>query len=178
MSKQASVQGFASVMAKITFVGIIALPLLSASLWLAPDLYSDWLRGTLGLGEDKSGIALSARFAGCAVSLAGAGLQVYGLLGLRRTFQETAAGHWLSLRSVTSFRRFAWVSVAIVPVGIIQASAYSAILSAGNPSIQNVLTVSIGSAEVTALFTALAFVFAAHVFAAGRKAEAENESFV
>ena len=66
----------------------------------------------------------------------------------------------------------------MVFVGIIQATAYSVILSMGDPAVQNVLTVTFATPEITALFTALAFVFAAHVFAAGRQAEAENEGFV
>lgn len=78
----------------------------------------------------------------------------------------------------SGFRRFAWVSLAMVFVSIVQASAWSVILSTGTPGVENQLTIGFGSGEITKIFTALLFVFVAHIFLAGRATDEENASFI
>ncbi len=169
---------FARIMAHMTLAGAIALPCIAAVIWLFWDDLAPLAAGNLGAGFDIENLSPLSRLAGFAVALAGAGIQVVGLLGLRRTFQEGAAGRPLSARSVLGFRRFARVAVIMVFVGIVQNTAYIVIFSISDPSTQGQLSINFGSDEIRALFMALLLLFVARVFAAGKRAADENAAFL
>lgn len=175
MNTSNSLQGFARVMAFVTLAGAVLVLATAVLAWV-------FLNALAGFVPDfpahPGELSLGARLAGLTVSLLSAAIQVYGLLALRQTFLEAAAGRWLSLKSVIGFRRFAWVSVIMVFVGVVRASAYSVVFSWHNPPGSRELAISFGSQELGQLFTALLFVFAAHVFAAGREIEEENRAFI
>ena len=167
---------FARYMAALTLAGAAAAPVLAGAIWF-------WMPEVLALAGPGAPVSaeaapLGARLAGFAVALAGALLQAAGLLSLRRTFLEAAQGRALSLAAVNNFRRFAWISLALVPVAIVQNTAYIAILTAADPSQPGRISINLGTNELEALFTGALFVFAAHVFAAGRAADEEVSSFV
>ena len=169
---------FARIMAFIALLAAVALPVIAAAGWIFLDKLAELAVGSIGVYFEADTVGTTARFIGFMVAAAGACLQAFGLLGLRRMFLEAAKGRWLSMAAIAGFRRFAWVSVAMVLVGIVQQSAYSAILTMGHPTRPGELAVSLGSNEVKALFTALLLVFAVHVFTAGRRAEEENAAFL
>ena len=161
-----------------TSIGIYALPVIITAIWLAPGWFSAPALGLDMGGFNLSDASLTARLAGLAVALAGVVVQIYGLAGLRRTFEESVSGRWFSYRSIQGFRRFAWVSLTMVFIGIVQLSAWSVILSMGTPGVQNQLNISFGSADLTTLFTAMLFVFVAHIFLAGKAVDEENAAFI
>lgn len=167
---------FARLMAALTLAAAAAAPILAGVIWF-------WMPEMLALAGQAAPVSpdaapLGARLAGFAVALAGALLQAAGLLSLRRTFLEAADGRALSSAAVTNFRRFAWIALILVPVAIVQNTAYIAILTAADPAQPGQISINLGTNELKALFTGALFVFAAHVFAAGRAAEEENSSFV
>ena len=168
---------FARFMALATLLAAGALPLLAAGVWLFFDHWAPLAVGNAGVDFDPAAVSAPMRLTAFLVSLAGAALQAYGLFGLRGAFLEAAEGRALSLKAVLGFRRFAWVAVAMVFVGIVQHAAYSAILTAGGPG-EGQMSLRLGTNELSALFTGLLFVFVAHVFAEGRKAAEENASFL
>ena len=173
-----STRRFARVMAWATLLGAAALPVFAAAIWVFLDDVAPLAMNSGFMAFDPGTVGLWGRSSGFLVSLAGAGLQAWGLLCLRRTFLEAAEGRALSAVAVVSFRRFAWISFAAVFVGIAQHTGYVAIVSVSDPDVPNRIAVGVGSNELKALFTALLFVFAAHVFAAGREAEEENAAFL
>lgn len=178
MEKQKPGRRFAQVMALITLIAAIALPIVAAVIWIFLDRLApivDWnVGGRFNLAEVGTG----GRIAGFLVSFAGAGIQSFGLLSLRRTFLEAAADRALSQTAVMNFRRFAWVAMAMVFIGIAQKTAYILIFSVSDPGQPNQIAIGFGSNELAALFTAALLVFAAHVFAAGRRADEENAAFL
>lgn len=178
MTSTPALSRLAGVLAVLALAGAAALPVIAALVWFfLPDL----VRGAgaeAGVRVNPDALTLGVRAAGFVVALTGALIQAAGLLFLRRTFLEAAAGRALSLRAVVNFRRFAWIAVIMVIVAVAQNAAYGAIFSAADPSQPGRLSISFGSNEIKALFTGALFVFAAHVFAAGRRAEEENASFV
>lgn len=105
-------------------------------------------------------------------------LQLYGLANLRHTFVSAARGEWFSSAAVTGFRRFAWAAVWLVPVGILQNSAMSMLLSMADPAIPDGLAVSVGSNELRALITALLFLFVAQIFSVGRSVDEDARSIL
>jgi len=178
MDTQFPARRFAHVMAVITLMGAVALPIFQGGAWIFLDEFTalgvdDW-----GFSFDAASISTPARIAGFLVAVSSACIQAFGLMAVRATFMEAALGRALSLRAVVQFRRFAWISVVMVFVGIIQNSAYSVIFSWGNPEGSRQLEIEFGSNELSTLFVALLFMFVAHVFATGRKIEEENATFI
>jgi hypothetical protein len=173
-----STRRFAGIMARVTLLGAAALPVLAAAIWIYLDFFGRLAMDSGFMAFDPGAVGLSGRLAGFVVSLAGAGLQVWSLLCLRKTFQEAADGRALSAVAVFSFRRFAWISLAMVFVGIAQHTGYVAIVSMSDPDLPNQIAIRFGSGELKSLLIALLFVFAAQVFAAGREAQEENAAFL
>ncbi|MDA4844576.1 hypothetical protein [Hoeflea poritis] len=174
----------ARVLAVATTVGMVLLPLLTALVWGAAlvGTLPQWL-AMEHLGDPAGTVDLTttspfAKLLALSVEMIGVLIFVYGLAGLRRTFVESARGRWFSSVSISGFRRFAWVSLAMVFVEIVQQSAMSVIMSVGTPGLQNQLSITFGSLELAKLFTALLFVFVAQVFVAGKAVDDENAAFI
>ena len=169
---------FAALLATLALIGVIAFPMMAAAIWLFWDHLAPLAATNLPSAYDLTSLDASARLAGFGLSFAGAAIQSYGLLGLRRTFLEAAQGHALSARAVEGFRTFAWVSLILVFVGIIQRAGLIAVISSSDPAYQGALSIQFGSNELGAAFMGLLLVFVAHVFAEGKKAKDENDAFL
>lgn len=169
---------FAGILAQLTLVGAIALPSTVFIVWAFWDQLAPLAtQGAAGI-YDPTQLGLLARLGGFAIFFIAALIQAYGLLGLRETFLEGAAGTPLSARAVNGFRRFAWVSMILVFVGMLQHTVLILLLSVSDPSQMGALSIQFGSKELGALFTALMLIFVAHVFSIGQRANEENQSFV
>ena len=169
---------FAAALAALTLLGAIAMPVAAALIWLFWDQLAPMATASLPQAYDLTGLGAGARLAGFALSLAGAAVQSFGFLALRRTFREASAGRPLSAQAVEGFRAFAWVSLGMVAVGIIQRTGLIAIISASDPAYQGALSIQLGSNELSAAFTGLLLVFVAHVFAEGKRVSDENATFL
>ncbi|WP_136656553.1 DUF2975 domain-containing protein [Nitratireductor sp. XY-223] len=178
------IYALARILAVATTIAMVLLPLLTALVWAAAlvGTLPQWLAmehfsGT-AVPVDLATTSPWAKLLALSVEMVGALILVYGLSGLRRTFVESAEGRWFSASSIDGFRRFAWVSLAMVFVDIVQQSALSVIMSVGTPGVQNQLSISFGSLDLAKLFTALLFVFVAQVFVAGKAIDDENAAFI
>lgn len=165
-------------LAVATLLGAIALPLMTIAIWLFWDQLAPLAAGNRGITADLTSLSAGARFTGFGLFMAGAALQSYGLLGLRRTFLEAANGRSLSTNAVNGFRRFAWVSLIMVPIGIVQQAGLSVIISLNDPTPGGSLSLQLGTPEISRFFMALLLVFVAHVFAEGKQMKDENEAFL
>lgn len=169
---------FAVVMGWVTLLSAVFGVVLSILMWSHLEAFVALTSDPLAAPYDLSHMSLSMRLIGGAVSLSGALIGAYGLLNLRRTFLEASAGRALSLLSVMCFRRFAWVSLILVMVGIVQSSLYGVIYSMSDVNSQNQVSVTFGSLEMGQLFSAVLLVFAAQVFAMGRQAEEDAAGII
>ena len=165
-------------MAHVTLIGAIALPAFAFIVWGFWDDLAALSAEGLVQTYDPTQMGLLARLAGFLVFFIAALIQAFGLLGLRETFLEGAAGTPLSARAVFGFRRFAWVSLIMVFVGIIQHTVLVLLLSVSDPSTMGALSIQVGSKELGGLFTGLLLIFVAHVFSLGQRAQDENAGFV
>lgn len=98
-----AITGMSRFLAFATTAGVIILPLIVIAIWMFPNLVAAESIGQSISGFELADANLTARSIGLAVALAGVALQVYGLLGLRRTFQESAQRRWCSLKSIQAF---------------------------------------------------------------------------
>lgn len=178
MAHRTSIQGFCRVLAALTLVGMALAVLMPTLIWLLPGLFpANLFTESASLSEIVE-MSAGQRATALAVALVGAALQVAALWSLRRTFLEGASGRWFSLEAVRSFRRFAWLSLVLVFVGVLQASAMSVISTWHLGNGQRSLSIGFGSEEARDLFSALLLLFVAHMFAEGREVDEENASFI
>lgn len=162
----------------VTLLGAITLPLFTAVVWLFWDQFAPQVSGNLQYVFNLGGLSVGERLCGFALTLIGALIQAYGLLGLRITFCEAAIGNPLSERAIRGFRRFAWVVLIMVFIGVIQHTGLIVIFSLSDPAHQGTLEFKLGSNELKSLFMGLLLVFVSHVFAQGKRAKDENETFL
>lgn len=175
---QAEPSRLAHYMAYVALIAAIALPALTVILWSFWDKLAVLPAQGLAQIYDPTLMGLPARLAGFAVFFLAALIQAYGLLGLRETFLEGAAGTPLSARAVNGFRRFAWVCLIMVFVGMVQHTVLVLLLSVSDPSQMGALSIQFGSKEFGGLFIALMLIFVAQVFSVGQRAADENQAFV
>ncbi|MDZ3833318.1 MAG: hypothetical protein U0S50_16095 [Sphingopyxis sp.] len=105
-------------------------------------------------------------------------VQLYGLANLRRTFAAAARGDWFATEAIDGFRRFAWSTVWMVPVNIVQKSATLAYVSWLDPAMKNVIAIDIGSGDIRSFVLAMLFLFVAQIFAVGRQIDEDARSIL
>lgn len=169
---------FARILAAISLVGACVLPAMAVTIWVFWETFAELAAGNLQHQYDLMNLTVTAKLCGFGVSLVGALIQSFGLLSLRKTFLQAAAGDPLSADALLGFRHFAWVTLIMVPVGVLQNTALVLIFSVSDPTHQGRLEILMGSDEAKALFFGLLLVFVAHVFAVGKAAKDENDSFL
>lgn len=179
MADRKGVQTFCKVMAWLCVVGMISLPLTAFATWLAPSIFSGPVKGSLTDGVEAAALldmGASQRLLALAVIGAGVALEVAALWFLRRTFVEGAHARWFSLASVRSFRRFAWLCVAMAIYAVVHGAAMS-VISTWHLE-ERTLSIGFGTENAQFLFGALIMLFVAHMFAAGREVDEENAAIL
>ena len=161
-------------MAHLTLMGTVLL-LLAPTSWL---FFIEWAAEGSGRNVDGYQFPLGLKLAGAMVALLVSAIRAYGLLGLRRTFAEAHEGRPLSEAAVLGFRRFARMELAMVFAGVAQVAANSAILSLAAPGGRGAVSITFGSTQIGALFLALLLLFAAEIFAEGKRAHDEVSYFL
>ena len=159
-------------------IAAVVLPVFAAIIWVCWDDLAPHAAQNLDIVYDVTSLSIGARLIGFILFLITAVIQAYGLLGLRRTFLEAARGFPYSSRAISGFKRFAWVSLIMVFLGIMQQTGLIMILSLSDPAHQGAFAVQFGSRELKAFFMGLLLVFVAHVFSVGKQAKDENETFL
>jgi len=174
----AKYEKYANIFAKVTLLGALIFPLLSFVVWGFWDQFSALIFRDMNYAFDLNLLTATDRLLGFGVSIIGALIQSYGLLGLRETFLQAANGQALSSQAINGFRRFAWVTLIMVFLSIIQRAAYVAIFSTSDPAFQGMLEIQLGSPELNGLFMGFLLVFVALVFDEGKKTKEENDAFL
>lgn len=101
-----------------------------------------------------------------------------GFLGLKQTFDEAAQARWLSEKSVAGFQRFAWANLARVCYEVLGGTLLVTYVRLQQVPEQISFSFEWTSDFFTTLFIALAILVVAHIFAAGKSAFEENQTFV
>lgn len=162
----------------ITLFFAAALPLIAVMIWSFWDQLAPLAAGNLQHRYNLAGLSTGERLAGFAISITGAFIQSIGLLGLKNTFTEASEGRAYSDLALRGFRRFAWITLLMVPVGIMQNALFIVLYSLSDPAHEGTLQITLGTPEIKSLFIGLLLVFVALVFADGKAAKDENDSFL
>lgn len=166
---------FASAMVMLTTIGIAASLTIGPIIWL---FFIDWAAAANGFRVQPQSFSMDLRLAGAFIALVGGIVRAFGLLGLLQTFTEAASDRPLSERAVVGFRRFARMELLMVPIGIVQLAAFGYVVSLADNVEGGSVPIRFGTPELGAFFIALLLVFAAEVFAQGKRAADENASFL
>lgn len=166
---------FASSMAALTIIAIVGSVAFGPIIWL---FFIDWAAAEAGLRLQSRSFSTDLQVAGAAIALIGGLVRAYGLLGLHRTFTEAARRRPLSESAVLGFRRFARVELLMVPLAIAQLAAFGYIVSLTDNFAGGSVSIRFGTPELGSLFLALLLVFAAEVFAEGKRAADENATIL
>ena len=118
----------------ITTLGVVCiLPIVVIGIWVFWEYFAHYAAGNLPIAYDVNNLTIGQRLIGFTLSLVGALIQAYGLLGLRATFLETKEGRSFSSKAIKRFGRFAKVTLVMVFVGIIQRTGFIALFSLSDP---------------------------------------------
>ena len=91
---------------------------------------------------------------------------------------EAAQARWLSEKSVAGFQRFAWANLALICYEVFGGAFLVTYIRLQQIPNQISFMFGLTTEFFTALFIALAILVVAHIFAAGKTAYEENQSFV
>ena len=169
---------YSSILAHLTLFGAIACPVFAIGVWIYWDQLALVAFADLVPGFNLAGLSTGERVVGCGLTLTGALIRSYGLLGLRQTFMQATSGTVLSEKGLQGFRQFAWVTLIMVLFGIVQRTGLIMLFSLSDPAHQGRLDIQLGSDELGAFFIGLLLVFVARVFAEGKQAKDENDTFL
>lgn len=171
-------QKFAHVLAQVTLLAAIMFPLISIVTWVFWNQFAPIVSDDLENVFDLDSLTTGERLIGFSISIIGAIIQSYGLLGLRQTFRQAAAGNTMSGKAIHGFRCFTWVTLVMVFIGMAQRTGFILLFSLSDPAHKGRLDIQIGSVELKGLFVGLLLVFVAYVFAEGKRSKDENETFL
>lgn len=169
---------YANIFAKVALLGAVMFPVLSLMTWIFWEQFAPLISRDMNYVFNLNALSNLDRVFGFCVSILGALIQAFGLLGLRETFLEAADGHLLSDKAIKGFRRFAWITLLMVFVGIMQRAAYIIIFSISDPAHQGILEIQLGSPELYGIFIGCLLVFVALVFDEGKRSKEENDAFL
>jgi len=177
MVEQPSQRRFSRFMAGFSLLLMLASPVALLLIWLNFGYFEPFIRSQMGLPATTT-ITPDSKFLAAIVTFLRLGIGVLGLFFLRRTFLEGAAGRSFSAISVNSFSHFAWAALAYVIAAPIERTLTILVLTMGNREGERMVSISVGTPDIYAVFVGLLFVAVAHMFRQGQKLAQENESFL
>lgn len=177
VNKKAAAGRFCRFMRKACGVLLIASPIGLMVIWLNFDFFEPYMRPQLGIASNVT-ITVPSIFLAAIISFMRLSIGLYGLLLLRDTFAEGAAGRHFSSEAVGSFRKFAWVAIAYVVAGPFERTLIILAFTLGNPPGERILSIGLGGVDLLAFFVGLLFVAVAHMFKEGQRLAEENAEFL
>lgn len=168
---------FSRFMAVLCAVLLVVAPLGLLLIWLNFDFFEPFMKQEFGLPASMP-IPIESKFLAALINLMRLSIGLYGLLCLRRTFLEGAAGRCFSELAVVSFRKFAWAAVVYVVAAPFEKTLVILAFTLGNPPGERLLRFSFSTDNLLALFVGLLFVAVAHIFREGQRLAEENEEFL
>ena len=154
-------------------------PIQAAAIWL---FWSENVNVTIdgqAFYGDGAAPGMTLRLIGLAAFLIVALVQSWGLLGLRRTFQEASIGRVFSQQSVQGFRLFAITSLIVIFANEANWLLFETIKEwAALEGQAGSFTVSTGLPSWSEVSAALLLIFVAQAFAIGKGVQEENDAFV
>ncbi|MCZ4271576.1 hypothetical protein [Maritalea porphyrae] len=168
----------AGILAKLVLFAAIVLPLAVLSLVLFLSSIHLEIHGANEISLSGDQITPLVRVILFVFSAGYFALLVAGLLSIRQTLIEAEHQRWLSFESVRGFRRFAIANLAIALYEIFFGALAFALIDLQNGDSSFSVQFGMTAELVSALFTGLVILIAAHIFTVGQAAYEENRSFI
>ena len=179
MASTVRVRRVSRVLAVVSTIGVVAVPVMAAGLWALIELSTLKTAvpsiANLDAAQPISGPARLVGFLG--TMLPGAAVMV-GLLYLRRLFNAYAAGEIFTVRNAARICGFAWSVIAMGLLRPVSGILASVAVTLGNPPGERSLVVGFGSPEVNILFVGGVLLVIGWVMREAAKLADENAAFV
>jgi hypothetical protein len=136
---------------------------------------------SVGLARDELGsMSASAIVAAAALGVLATVPIVIGLLCVRRTLRECAAGRPFSELSVRNFRWFAWASLWAMIAGWVEPQVAHTVVTVLSPDLQNEISIGVGvsSTGLTQIFAVLFLITVTHMFAEAKRMAEDVEGLL
>ena len=151
------------------------MPVINALMWLFMNTFPEIMyRNMLPYYVDVP-LPVSARLMGFMVVMIPTGVAMLGAYYLMRLFQLYEQGHIFKLANVRCFRNLSRVLIAWFVAGIVHRSLLSVALTLHNPPGQRIITLELGSPDLTALLLGGILAVIAWVMEEGRKLQEDQE---
>ncbi|WP_259779568.1 DUF2975 domain-containing protein [Aestuariispira ectoiniformans] len=161
----------------ICWLGIIALPLMEAAVWLN----ADWLKETdafADLGLSYADLSLLRRVGALAISMVPVLILIYGLWRLVLLFSAYAAGRIFDTETAGHLKAFSICVLLNAIVEIMSTTALTAYLTFDRPEGERMVSVTVSDQEFGVLLMGGLLLVVAWVLGEGAKLADENRQFV
>lgn len=176
MDSTGRIRRVSGVFQRVSTAVIVAIPVLVAGYWLAFDeLPGDMVAGVLPPGMERP-LGGSARLLAGAASLVPASVLLYGFTVLRRLFGLYRQGQVFSPAVVDCYRRLGRTLLAWGAALFLHTPLLTLAMSSSNPPGRRMISLGIGTGELTAAFLGGLALLVSWVMDEGRKLE-EEQSF-
>ena len=176
--KLARVRRISRIMRTLCGLAMAAIPCVLALLWVRFDVWIAADPTLLPFGPLPNPMPGASLLAGFAISLLPAGLTIFALEQLRRLFGRYAQGVIFAAGNSRHLRRFALSVIGLALLQPLTIALLSVALSWGNPPGQRMLTLSVGTPEVSMLFVGAVFLVIAWIMELGRELAEEQAQIV
>ncbi len=156
----------------------VLVPAVLAFAWTNFDLVLRHAPPAAGLHLPADGPGVFSLVLGFLVSLAAAGILLFGLWRLRRLFQLYSEGHIFTAENALCLRSFAWTLVVFALTKPLFGAVLSVVVTWRNPPGQRALAISFGSNEVGVAFVGVLLLVIAWIMREGCRLAEENAQIV
>ena len=171
-------QPFSRLIALGCMVLLIATPILSLYYLINIERFAALAQGNLGLSIQWQTVTGFQWYSLWVLTFLHIAVGLAGLFFLRRAFSNFAKGQLFNPRNSRDFRLFAILLFAQALAKPLHFSISSVLLSLNHPAGQKLLSVSVGSDEVSGIALAMMLWVVSDLLVKGGQLESENKQFV
>jgi len=175
MQNKERIQNASRRLRRILLTIVCILPVLDALVWLFMNKFPEMMWRKMLPYFVTMPLPVSARLMGFVVTMLPTGIAMIGGYHLMRLFRLYEQGQIFRDSNVRCFRNLSRVLIWWFVVGIVQKSLLSIALTLHNPPGQRMITVELGSPDLTALLLGAILAVIAWVMEEGRKLQEDQD---
>ena len=175
MSNRERIQRASGKLCRVLLVLIYAMPLVNALVWVFINDFPEAMHRNMLPYFVAVPLPVSARVMGFAVSMIPTGIAMLGAFHLMRLFRLYQQGSIFRPSNVRCFKSLSRVLIWWFAAGIVQRTLMGIVLTLHHPPGQRILTISLGSPDLTALLLGIILAIIAWVMEEGRKLQEDQD---
>lgn len=154
---------------------ILVMPALNAAVWVFINTFPEAMQRSILPYFVTVPLPVSAQIMGFMVTMIPTGIAMAGAYHLMRLFSLYQQGHIFSPSNVRCFKNLSRVLIWWFAAGIVQRTLLGIALTLHYPPGHRILTISLGSPDLTALLLGIILAIIAWVMEEGRKLQADQD---